>query len=149
VSLFEQIKKDMYAAMKAGDKTRASTLRSVLSALKDRQIDKRDELTDNEVLNILRSQVKQRKDSIEQYEKGNRSDLVAQETEELRIIQDYLPQMMSPEDVRTLVTQIISETGATSMADMGKVMPRVMEAGGGRIDGKLASQIVRDVLTSS
>ncbi len=149
MSLFEQIKKDMYAAMKAGDKTRASTLRSVLSALKDRQIDKRDELTDNEVLNILRSQVKQRKDSIEQYEKGNRSDLVAQETEELRIIQDYLPQMMSPEDVRTLVTQIISETGATSMADMGKVMPRVMEAGGGRIDGKLASQIVRDVLTSS
>jgi len=147
VSLFTQVQGDMYAAMKTGEKEKAATLRNVFSALKDKKIDKRDDLTDEECLAVLRSQVKQRKDSIEQYTQGGRTDLAAQENAELEIIQSYLPQMMSEEEVRQLVTKIIAETGAGSLADMGKVMAKVMAAGQGRLDGKLASQLVREALS--
>ncbi|MFQ6614505.1 MAG: GatB/YqeY domain-containing protein [Fidelibacterota bacterium] len=149
VSLFQQVKEDMVTAMKARDKTRTATLRNVFSALKNRQIETREELSDSETLRVLRSQVKQRQDSIEQYQKGNRPDLVEKETAELKIIQEYLPAMMSTDEVRALVAEIIAETGASSLADMGKVMPRVMAAGQGRIDGKLAGQLVRERLSKA
>lgn len=139
----------MVTAMKARDKTRTATLRNVFSALKNRQIETAEELSDSETLRVLRSQVKQRQDSIEQYQKGNRPDLVEKETAELKIIQEYLPAMMSTDEVRALVAEIIAETGASSLADMGKVMPRVMAAGQGRIDGKLAGQLVRERLSKA
>ncbi|NOZ74242.1 MAG: GatB/YqeY domain-containing protein [FCB group bacterium] len=149
MSLYDQIKEDMYRAMKTGDKLRTATLRNVFSALKNRRIETRRDVSDAEAQSVLRSQVKQRQDSITQYQRGNRPDLVEKETAELKIIQEYLPQMMNAEELRSLVAEVISETGASSPADMGRVMPRVMAAGKGRIDGKLASQWVRELLTKT
>ncbi|RMF07444.1 MAG: GatB/YqeY domain-containing protein [Candidatus Neomarinimicrobiota bacterium] len=144
----DRIQADMYAAMKAKEKVRAGTLRTVLSALKDRRIEIRRDLTDQDVLQVLRTQVKQRSDSIEQYRRGQRPDLVEQEEQELAVIQAYLPQMMNEEDVKALVADVIRETGATSLADMRLVMPRILEKGAGRVDGKLASRLVREALST-
>lgn len=146
MSLFETIKKDMYTAMKARDKIVATTLRGVLAKLKDRQIDKREDLINAEEIKILQTLAKQRKESIELYKKGNREDLVIAEQKELEVIERYLPQMMSDDDVKKLVKAAIEETGASSMSDIGKVMPMIMKKGAGKIDGKLAQLLLRELL---
>lgn len=146
MSLFETIKKDMYAAMKARDKIVATTLRGVLAKLKDRQIDKREDLINAEEIKILQTLAKQRKESIELYKKGNREDLVIAEQKELEVIERYLPQMMSDDDVKKLVKAAIEETEASSMSDIGKVMPMIMKKGAGKIDGKLAQLLLRELL---
>lgn len=146
MSLFETIKKDMYAAMKARDKIVATTLRGVLAKLKDRQIDKREDLINAEEIKILQTLAKQRKESIELYKKGNREDLVIAEQKELEVIERYLPQIMSDDDVKKLVKAAIEETGASSMSDIGKVMPMIMKKGAGKIDGKLAQLLLRELL---
>ncbi len=146
MTLFEQIQSDMYAAMKGGDKSKANTLRTTLAKLKDKKIEKRDDLTEQEEIKVIQTLVKQRKESIELYEKGGRSELATAEKAEMGILNGYLPQMMSADDIKAIVQSVADEVGATSMADMGKVMPEVMKRGKGLIDGKSAQQFVREIL---
>ena len=143
---FEKIQADMYEAMKSGEKVKANTLRSVLSKLKDKQIEKRELLSSEEEIRILQTLVKQRKESISLYEKGERSELVDIEKQEMNIINSYLPKMMSEDDIKDIVKNVIDSTGASSMSDMGKVMPEVMRQGKGLIDGKTAQKFVSEML---
>ncbi len=143
---FEKIKTDMYEAMKSGEKEKANTLRSVISKLKDKQIEKRDTLTKEEEIKVLQTLVKQRKESIDLYQKGGRNELAEIESKEMDIINSYLPTMMDEDDVKKIVESVIKDTGASSMADMGKVMPEVMKLGKGLIDGKTAQRLVSEQL---
>jgi uncharacterized protein YqeY len=143
---FEKIQSDMYQAMKSGEKETANTLRNVLAKLKDKQIEKRTDLTQEEEIKTLQTLVKQRKESIDLYQKGGRDELVDQETKEMNIINSYLPKMMDDEKIKEIVESVIKDTGASSMADMGKVMPEVMKLGKGLIDGKTAQQFVSEQL---
>ena len=144
--LYEKIQSDMYTAMKEGEKEKASTLRTVLAKLKDKQIDTREPLSEKDEIKVLQTLVKQRKESIDLYQKGGRSELAEAESFELEIINTYLPEMMNEDDVRKLIEEIIEETGAQSMADLGKVMPQIMKQGKGLIDGKTAQRIVSEML---
>ena len=144
--LYEKIQSDMYTAMKAGEKEKATTLRTVLAKLKDKQIDTREPLSEKDEIKVLQTLVKQRKESIDLYQKGGRSELAEAESFELEIINTYLPEMMNEDDVRKLIEEIIEETGAQSMADLGKVMPQIMKQGKGLIDGKTAQRIVSEML---
>ena len=143
---FEKIQEDMYTAMKSGEKEKANTLRNVISKLKDKQIEKREVLSNEEEVKILQTLVKQRKESIDLYEKGGRSELVAIEKQEMDIINSYLPKMMSEDAIKDIVKNVIDSTGASSMSDMGKVMPEVMRQGKGLIDGKTAQKFVSEML---
>ena len=143
---FEKIQADMYEAMKSGEKVKANTLRSVLSKLKDKQIEKREPLSSEEEIRILQMLVKQRKESIDLYKKGGRTELVDIEKQEMSIINSYLPKMMSEDDIKDIVKNVIDSTGASSMSDMGKVMPEVMRQGKGLIDGKTAQKFVSEML---
>ena len=144
--LYEKIQSDMYTAMKAGEKEKASTLRTVLAKLKDKQIDTREPLSEKDEIKVLQTLVKQRKESIDLYQKGGRSELAEAESFELEIINTYLPEMMNEDDVRKLIEEIIEQTGAQSMTDLGKVMPQIMKQGKGLIDGKTAQRIVSEML---
>ena len=143
---FEKVQVDMYAAMKSGEKEKANTLRNVLSKLKDKQIEKRETLSIEEEIKILQALVKQRKESIDLYEKGGRSELVAIEEQEMNIINSYLPKMMSDDSIKDIVKNVIENSGANSISDMGKVMPEVMKQGKGLIDGKTAQKFVSEML---
>jgi len=142
----DKIQSDMYSAMKARDTFKSKTLRVVLSKLKDRKIEKRDDLSESEELKVLQSLAKQRKESIKMFKDGGREDLVEQESKELEIIDKYLPKMMTDEEIKTIVKKSIDEVGAQSLADIGKVMPIIMKKGGGMIDGKKAQLFLRELL---
>ena len=142
----ETIKVDMYAAMKSGDKDKAGTLRTLLAKLKDKQINTRKDLTEKECISVIKTLVKQRKESIEMYEKAGREGLAMKEKLELDILNVYLPEMMDEGETRKLVEAVITETNAKGLSDLGKVMPIVMQKGGSRIDGKIANQILRELL---
>ena len=146
MSLYETIQSDMYEAMKNGDKFRVSTLRVALAKLKDKKIDKREDLSQNDEVKILQNLVKQRKEAADIYEKNNRSELMKNELDELKILSFYLPKMMSEQELIALIKKVISDTSATSMSDMGKVMPEIMKRSAGKADGKMAQQIVSDLL---
>tara|TARA_B100000929_G_scaffold21082_1_gene15977 strand:+ start:503 stop:946 length:444 start_codon:yes stop_codon:yes gene_type:complete len=146
MSLYKQIQNDMYNAMKSGNKEDANTLRTTLAKLKDKVIEKRQDLSKEEEVKILQTLVKQRKESIELYEKGGRNELAEAEQKELEIINNYLPKMMDESDIKSIVKTVIDEVGATSMADMGKIMPEVMKRGKGLIDGKSAQKFVQELI---
>ena len=146
MSLFEKIQIDMYKAMKLGDKNKSATLRTALAKLKDKKIDKQEDLSENDEIKVLQMLVKQRKESIELYEKGNRLDLAELETKEMKILNNYLPKMMGENEIKSIVKTVIDEVGATSMADMGKIMPEVMKRGKGLIDGKSAQKFVNEII---
>ncbi|MFY9621854.1 MAG: GatB/YqeY domain-containing protein [Pyrinomonadaceae bacterium] len=149
MSLKEQIISDMTAAMKAQDAARTSTLRMVKAAIMNREKDGGGELTDEDVQKLLRSQVKQRRDSVEQYEKANRPDLADKEQAEIAIIETYLPQSASQEEVDQAVLAAIAETGASSMKDMGGVMKAAMaKLAGKNAEGKMVSETVKAKLGS-
>ena len=136
----------MYEAMKSGDKNKSATLRTALAKLKDKKIDKQDELSDNDEIKVLQMLVKQRKESIELYQKGGRPDLANLEKNEMEILKNYLPKMMDENEIKNIVKTVIDEVGATSMADMGKIMPEVMKRGKGLIDGKSAQKFVNELI---
>ena len=136
----------MYTAMKAGEKESTNTLRITLAKLKDKQIEKRDDLTEEEVIKIIQTLVKQRKESIELYVQGGRNELADIEKNEIALLKKYLPQMISENDIKNIVETVINEVGATSMSDMGKIMPEVMKRGKGLIDGRIAQKFVQDFL---
>ena len=146
MSLFEKIQIDMYKAMKLGDKNKSATLRTALAKLKDKKIDKQDVLSDNDEIKVLQMLVKQRKESIELYQKGGRPDLANLEKNEMEILKNYLPKMMDEHEIKNIVKTVIDEVGATSMADMGKIMPEVMKRGKGLIDGKSAQKFVNEII---
>jgi uncharacterized protein YqeY len=149
MTLREQIISDMTASMKAQDAPRTSTLRMVKAAMMNRQIEKGGELDDEEMGKLLRSLVKQRRDSVEQYEKGGRQDLADKEKSEIQVIEAYLPQAASPEEIEAAVAAAIAESGASSMKDMGKVMKSVQAALAGKnADGRMVSEIVKSKLSS-
>ena len=146
MSFIESIKTDMYSAMKSGDKEKAGTLRTLLSKLKDRQINTRQELTDNDCINVIKTLVKQRKEAAKMYEDAKRPKLAEKENIELAILETYLPKMMTEQETRTLIENVINETGAEGISDIGKVMPIVMQRGEGKVDGKNANIILRELL---
>jgi len=146
MSFIDTIKADMYTAMKSGEKKTADTLRTLLAKLKDQQINTGKELLDQEGLNVIKTLVKQHRESIEIYENANRLDLVEQEKTELNILESYLPQMMTKDETRSLVKSVIEETGSIGMEDIGKVMPVVLQRGAGSVDGKTANMILRELL---
>jgi uncharacterized protein YqeY len=144
MSLKQQIISDLTASMKAQDAPRTSTLRMVKAAVMNREIEKGGELDDDEMMKLLRSLVKQRHDSVEQYEKGGRQELADKEKTEIAVIETYLPQGASRDEIEAAVTAAISETGASSLKDMGKVMKAVQAALSGKnADGRTVSEIVK------
>jgi uncharacterized protein len=141
-----RIEEDLKAAMKSGDKRRVATLRLVLAGLKNEKIQVQRALTDEEVEAVLRRAVKQRKDSIEQYGKGGRQDLVDAETEELAIIEGYLPKGLTDAEVESELKAVIAEKGLSSSKDVGLAMKELMSRHKGRVDGKKAQEIARRLL---
>jgi uncharacterized protein YqeY len=144
--LTEQIRADMTAAMKAQAKEKLSTLRMVQSAMKNEQINAGHELSDEEAMSILRKAMKQRHDSIEQYEKANRPELAAKEQAEVDVIKAYLPPELSDAELETGLREIIASTGAQSKKDMGKVMKEATAQYKGRADGKKIQEVVSRLL---
>jgi uncharacterized protein len=144
MSLTETIVSDLTTSMKAQQALRTSTLRMVKAAMMNRQIEKGSELDDDEMSKLLRALVKQRRDSVEQYEKAGRQELADKEKAEIDIIEVYLPQSASQEEIENAVTTAIAETGAASMKDMGKVMKAVQAALTGKnADGRRVSEVVK------
>ena len=141
-----QLQEELISAMKAGDKPRMTGLRNIIGKLKASQIDKGEELTGDESLKILKSAAKQLKESVEQYKKGGRDDLAEKELFELSLLDKYLPEQLSQDEVRTTVKNTIKSTGAESMQEMGKVMGAVMKELAETADGKLVQQIVQEEL---
>ena len=144
MSLKQQIVSDLTASMKAQDSARTSTLRMVKAGIVNREIEKGGELDDDELAKLLRSMVKQRKDSVEQFEKGARPELAAKEQAEIEVIEAYLPQAASQDEIEQAVAAAIAETGAASLKDMGKVMKAAQAALAGKnADGKTVSEAVK------
>lgn len=143
--LAQKIKADLEAAMKAQDKDTTSCLRMAISAIKYRQVALNQDLDDQEVIKVLRTQIKQITESLEQFTKGSRLDLAAQEEKNLQILKAYLPKEMDEEAIRTIVKEIIAETNATKK-EFGKVMKLVMAKVAGQADGKVISGIVNSLL---
>ena len=147
MALTEKIVADLTASMKAQNAARTSTLRMVKAAIMNRQIEKGGALDDEETSKLLRSLVKQRRDSIEQYEKAGRQELVDKETAEIDVIEGYLPKAATKEEIEVIVEQAIAETQASSMKDMGKVMKAAQAALTGKnADGRLVSEVVKSKL---
>ena len=147
MSLADRIKEDMKVAMRERAKERLTTIRLVLAAVKQQEVDTRKELTDADVLAILDKMVKQRKDSIEQFQKAGREELAAKEQTEIEVIQVYLPKQLSEEEILELVTDAISSTGAESMRDMGKVMGILKPKLQGRADMGQVSGLIKSKLS--
>ena len=147
MSIIDEIQHDLHEAMKKKEKEKTNTLRNIIGKLKYKIIEKGEEITEQEEIKVIQSLAKQREDSIEMYKKGERSDLVEIESTELSIINEYLPQALSEEEVKSLVKDSVEESGAQSIADLGKIMPIIMKKGAGRVNGKLAQQILREILS--
>ena len=144
MSIEEKIQSDLKEAMKAREADKVTLLRTLVSEIKNVRINQqKEDLEDTDIITVLKKQVKQRQESLEQFKSAGRDELAAKEEAELAIIDVYLPEALSEEDLRKVIDQAISSTGASSMADMGNVMKEVKEKTGGSADGKLASQIVR------
>ncbi len=143
----ETIKKQIVEALKAGDKLKLSTLKLLSSALYNAQIKKRKELSEGEELEIVRREAKMRRDAIEAYEKAGASERAEKEKKELVILQEYLPQELSDEELKKVVDEVVSSTRATNVKDMGKVIGAVLGKCKGQADGKKVSEMVRSKLS--
>jgi len=146
MSLSEQITVDMKQAMRDKDKFKLSVIRMVLSAIKYAEIEKRTALSDEQVLDVLTREVKQRRDSLTEFEKAGRTDLVETVQEEIKILMEYLPQQLTEQELKAIINEAITSVGAVGKADMGKVMSAVMPKVKGRADGKLINQLVQELL---
>lgn len=144
--IFETITDDLNKALKSGDKNRVSILRMVKSAIKNREIEKKAPLEDDEVKAILKTFVNRGKESIDQFTKAGRIELVEKEKQELAVVQNYLPKQLSEEETKSMISDIVKELGVTSPKDMGKVMKAVMGEAKGLVDGKLANKLLKEIL---
>lgn len=148
--LFDTINKDYIGAMKAKDKVKSGTLNFLRAQLKNQVIEKRvDKLEDADVITIIKKQIKQRQDSISQYEQAGRTDLVDQEKAEFDVLKAYLPEELSTDQVQKIIDEVIQETGANSMKDMGSVMKAVQAKTAGNADNKVVSELVKAALMQS
>jgi len=146
MSILKKIDEDLIKALKAGEKEKATVLRGLKSDFKYKQIEIGKELTDEDCLAVMSTVAKKIKDSIEQFEKGGREDLVEKEESELEIVQAYLPQQLGEEELKRIIEEAIKETGAASPQQMGLVMKAIMPKIKGRADGKLTSKLVTELL---
>lgn len=146
MNLNDRLNEDMKQAMRSQDKFRLSVIRMVRSSIKNIEIDQRKTLNDQDVLDVLNREIKQRRDSLQDFEKAGRQDLVDQMKQELDILTAYMPKQLSEDEVKAIVQQTIQEVGASSKADMGKVMGALMPKVKGLADGKLVNQIVSQLL---
>jgi uncharacterized protein YqeY len=147
MALKDRITEDMKNAMRAGEKERLATIRLILSAVKQREVDERITLDDSQVLAAIEKMIKQRKEAITQFEAGGRADLVAKETAEIAILQAYLPAQMSDAEIDALISEAIASTGAASIKDMGKVMGAVKAKAQGRADMGAVSARIKQKLS--
>jgi len=148
MSLQEQISAALKDAMRARDEVKMATLRLVLTAIKTREKEARSLLEDQEVISVITSQIKQRRESIEQYQKAGREDLAQTEEKELQILQGYMPEQVSEEEISNTLDEIIAEVGAVSMKDMGKVMKAAMAKLAGKAEGGAINAMVKEKLSS-
>ncbi len=146
--MLDQLQEELKIAMKAGEKAKMMGLRNIIGKIKAAQIDKGETLTDEESLKILKTAAKQLKESLDQYRKGGRDDLAEKEAFELTLLEKYLPEQLSEEQIRQTVKNIVKNTGAGSMQDMGKVMGATMQELAGSADGKIVQKIVQEELSS-
>ena len=140
--LKEKLMEDLKQSMKSKDKVKKDTVTMVRAAIKQREVDERIELSDTEIVDIIAKQIKQKKDSIPDFEKGSRQDLVDLTNEEIKILLEYLPPQLSDEDLESIVKEAIEATGAPSKKDMGKLMAFIMPKVKGKADGKHVNEIV-------
>ena len=145
--MLHQIEIDLKDALKNQDKAKVGVLRILISKCKNKSIAIGKPLEDSEVMKVLQTAAKQHKESIKLYKQGERKDLVDQETTELNIVEAYLPSMMTEDEIKSIVSSVIEATGASSMADFGKVMPQVMKKGAGKIDGGVAQNLLKELLS--
>lgn len=145
--MLHQIENDLKESLKNQDKDKVGVLRILISKCKNKSIATGKPLEDSEVMKVLQTTAKQHKESIKLYMQGERSDLVEQETLELKIVETYLPSMMTEGEVRSIIVSVIERTEASNMADFGKVMPQVMKQGAGKIDGGVAQHILKELLS--
>ena len=146
MNFIEKIKLDMHSAMKSKDELNTKVLRVLLAKLKETQINRGKNLTENDCISVIKTLVKQRKEAAEIYKKANRMDLSEKENSENKILSRYLPKMLTVNEIKKIVEKIIKENNIKSISQIGMAMPLIMKTGGGGIDGKIANQILRDIL---
>jgi uncharacterized protein YqeY len=146
MSLSERLNEDMKQMMKSGDKFALTVVRMIRSAVKNAEIDAKRTLTDDEVMDILTREIKQRRDALQEFEKAGREDLANQAKAEVEVIQRYMPQPLTEEELISIVEETVNEVGATSKGDMGKVMSALMPKVKGRADGKQVNAVVQRLL---
>jgi len=148
MSLKQQLQDDLKEALRARDKRRKSVIRMALAAITNAEIEHRDELDDDGVAAVLQKQAKKRHDTIAELQEANRPDMLADEEAELAILEEYLPQLLSREEIAEEARQVIAEMGATGMKQMGPVMGQLMSRLKGRADGRMANEVVREILSA-
>ena len=146
MNFLEKIKLDMHSSMKSKDELDTKVLRVLLAKLKETQINRGKNLTEQECISVIKTLVKQRKEAAEIYKKANRMDLSEKENSENKILSRYLPKMLTVNEIRKIVEKVIKENNIKSISQIGMAMPLIMKTGGGGIDGKIANQILRDIL---
>ena len=147
MTLLTQIQDHVKDAMRAGDRLKLSTLRMLVAAIKQKEIDTRTELSDDDVISIIEKQMQQRLEAAEQYESAGRNELFEKESQEAEILKTYLPEKISEDDVIAMIERIISDMGVVSMKEMGSIMAALKNEAGSKIDMKLASQLVREIIS--
>ncbi len=147
MSLKDRIEEELKNALRQKEKVKLSTLRLLKASLHNAEIEKKEELNDDEVIEIVAREVKKRKEAIEEYNKGNRPDLAQKESEEKGILEEYLPEQLSEEEIKKIIDEVINEVEASEPNDVGKVMGQVMPKVKGRADGKVVNQLVREALS--
>jgi hypothetical protein len=147
MSLEERLVEEMKQAMKSNEKLRLSTIRMIRSSLKNKEIELRKKLEDEDIVKVIQVMVRKGEESVEQFQAGGRMDLVEKETKEIEILKSFLPQPLSHEEILKIVDETIQETQASSLKDIGKVMKSVMPKIGGKADGKLINQLVKERLS--
>ena len=146
MNFIEKIKLDMHSSMKSKDELDTKVLRVLLAKLKETQINRGKKLTEQDCLSVIKTLVKQRKEAAEIYKKANRTDLAEKENNENKILSRYLPKMLTEYEIKKIVEKIIKENNIKNISQIGMAMPLIMKTGGGAIDGKIANQILRDIL---
>ena len=146
MNFIEKIKFDMHSSMKSRDELDTKVLRVLLAKLKETQINRGKKLTEQDCLSVIKTLVKQRKEAAEIYKKANRTDLAEKENNENKILSRYLPKMLTEYEIKKIVEKIIKENNIKNISQIGMAMPLIMKTGGGTIDGKIANQILRDLL---
>jgi uncharacterized protein YqeY len=148
MSLKDQLQHDLQAAMRARDERRKSVLRMALTAVQLAEVEEKGELSDDGVINAIRKEARRREDALEMIRQSGRNEVIAEDEAQLEILRSYLPQLLTAEEVTAIARDVIAETGAASPADVGKVMKLLMPRVQGKADGRMASQVVRDLLSA-